>query len=166
MRIRAAAPGESRFLSDLAMRSKAHWGYSRDFLEACRGPLTVTEAFVRECSVFVLEHEHRIAGFYGMLRQGQDVALEFLFVEPTAIGKGIGRQLWQHAISTARHLKARYLLVDADPNAEQFYVEMGAERIGEVRSGVDPGRLLPLLRYPITGTADVVAEPVRADTDD
>ena len=150
IRIRAAAPAESRFLSDLAMRSKAHWGYSRDFLEACRGPLTVTEAFVRECAVFVLEHERRIAGFYGLLKQGQDVALEFMFVEPDVIGKGIGRQLWQHAIGSAHRLRARYLLVDADPNAEQFYVEMGAERIGDVQSGVDPNRRLPLLRYPIS----------------
>jgi len=68
----------------------------------------------------------------------------------TTIGKGIGRQLWQHAIGSARRLRARYLLVDADPNAEQFYVEMGAERVGDVPSGVDPNRRLPLLRYPIS----------------
>ena len=161
MRIRAAAPAESRFLSDLALRSKAHWGYSRDFLEACRGPLTVTEAFVRECAVFVLEHDRRIAGFYGLLKQGQDVALEFLFVEPDVIGNGIGRQLWQHAVATALRLRARYLLVDADPNAEQFYVEMGAERIGDVQSGVDPSRRLPLLRYPIGETESDVGSVTR-----
>lgn len=150
MRIRAAASGEGRFLSDLALRSKAHWGYSRDFIERCRGPLTVTEDFVRECAVFVLEHEHRIAGFYGMLREGPDAVLEFLYVEPDAIGQGCGRKLWQHAVERARLLEARHLLVDADPNAERFYLEMGAERIGEVASEVDPSRRLPLLRYPIT----------------
>lgn len=149
MRIRAAAPGEGRFLSDLALRSKAHWGYSRDFIERCRGPLTVTEDFVRECGVFVLEHEHRIAGFYGILREGPDAVLEFLYVEPDAIGQGCGRLLWQHAVDNARKLEARDLLVDADPNAERFYLEMGAERIGEVASEVDPNRMLPLLRYPI-----------------
>lgn len=156
MRIRAAAPGEGRFLSDLALRSKAHWGYSRDFIEKCRGPLTVTEDFVRECAVFVLEHEHRIAGFYGLLREGPDAVLEFLYVEPDVIGQGCGRQLWQHAVDNARLLRARDLLVDADPNAEPFYLEMGAERIGEVASEVDPKRMLPLLRYPIT--------PERRDT--
>lgn len=150
MRIRAAAPGEGRFLSDLALRSKAHWGYSRDFIEKCRGPLTVTEDFVRECTVFVLEHEHRIAGFYGMLREGRDAVLEFFFVDPDAIGQGVGRKLWQHAIESARTLQARHLLVDADPNAERFYTEMGAERIGDVASEVDPNRRLPLMRYPIS----------------
>ncbi|EBV1760669.1 N-acetyltransferase, partial [Salmonella enterica subsp. enterica serovar Newport] len=37
------------------------------------------------------------------------------------------------------------LLVDADPNAEAFYIRQGAIRIGETPSESLPGRVLPLL---------------------
>jgi hypothetical protein len=40
--IRAAHGGELEALSALAMRSKAHWGYSAAFMQACRDELTVS----------------------------------------------------------------------------------------------------------------------------
>ena len=39
--IRAARVGEAGFLSELALRSKAHWGYDAAFIEACRDELSV-----------------------------------------------------------------------------------------------------------------------------
>jgi hypothetical protein len=44
LEIRPARPGEAAALSALAMRSKAHWGYDQEFLEAVRPVLTFTEA--------------------------------------------------------------------------------------------------------------------------
>ena len=35
---------------------------------------------------------------------------------------------------------------DADPNAEGFYLKMGAYTIGKTPSSIDPERYLPLLR--------------------
>ncbi len=35
--IRPAQPEEAALLSDLALRSKAHWWYDADFLASCRG---------------------------------------------------------------------------------------------------------------------------------
>ncbi|WP_067619878.1 hypothetical protein [Alicyclobacillus acidiphilus] len=39
------------------------------------------------------------------------------------------------------------LTIRPDPNAEPFYLAMGAQRVGEVPSGSIPGRMLPLLQY-------------------
>ncbi|MGI5472915.1 hypothetical protein [Streptomyces sp. CA-132043] len=39
--IRPAFATEAETLSDLALRSKAHWGYDTAFLGACRDELTV-----------------------------------------------------------------------------------------------------------------------------
>lgn len=50
-------------------------------------------------------------------------------------------------MEVARALGLSSLLIDADPNAEGFYLRMGAERVGEVPSGSISGRMLPLLRY-------------------
>ncbi|NIQ29145.1 MAG: GNAT family N-acetyltransferase, partial [Acidobacteria bacterium] len=53
------------------------------------------------------------------------------------------------AVNRARSLGYERLLVQSDPNAEGFYLRLGAERIGEVPSRVQPGRLLPLLLFPL-----------------
>jgi hypothetical protein len=37
--IREAVSSEAALLSALAMRSKAYWGYSSDFMEKCRAEL-------------------------------------------------------------------------------------------------------------------------------
>ena len=39
--MRPAAPSQAAFLSDLALRSKACWGYDPAFLSACRDELTI-----------------------------------------------------------------------------------------------------------------------------
>ncbi|MHB1596277.1 MAG: hypothetical protein ACYCU3_19125 [Streptosporangiaceae bacterium] len=36
---RPARPDEVGLLGDLALRSKGHWGYDREFLDACRSEL-------------------------------------------------------------------------------------------------------------------------------
>lgn len=40
MVIRPAKPDEAAVISELAIRSKAHWGYGRKFIDACRSELT------------------------------------------------------------------------------------------------------------------------------
>jgi GNAT superfamily N-acetyltransferase len=57
--------------------------------------------------------------------------LEDLWVDPVAIGSGVGRRLFDHAVVTAAGLGLTSLLIESDPNAEGFYLAMGAERIGE-----------------------------------
>ena len=36
---------------------------------------------------------------------------------------------------------------ESDPNAEAFYLAMGAVRTGSVESTITPGRFLPLMRF-------------------
>ncbi|MYS01695.1 MULTISPECIES: GNAT family N-acetyltransferase, partial [unclassified Streptomyces] len=77
-------------------------------------------------------------------------ALGMMFVEPDAIGQGVGRLLFGHAREQARRLGFTLLTIDADPNAEPFYTAMGAVRVGAVPSGSVPGRMLPLLELALT----------------
>src|SRR5215212_3974714 len=102
--IRPARAGEAGLLSDLALRSKAHWGYDADFLEACRAELTISEDYIRGAPVFVLEEDGRVVGFYGLRERGTELELLYLFVEPAAIGGGHGKYLWEHAVGTAARL--------------------------------------------------------------
>ncbi len=142
--LRAASVTEMGALSDLAMRSKAHWGYDAAFLEACRDELTFTATDVAR--IVVAESGGTLVGMYTVDGRPPHGVLGNMWVDPAAIGSGIGRRLWQHAVASARARGFQALMIDADPNAEGFYLKMGAERVGETPSGSIPGRLLPLLR--------------------
>jgi hypothetical protein len=68
--IRPAEPDEAQALTELTLRSKAHWGYDPEFMEAVRGELTLTRAQVAEQSVFVAEDHGVVAGFYALIVSG------------------------------------------------------------------------------------------------
>jgi GNAT superfamily N-acetyltransferase len=145
--LRPALPDEARLLSDLALRSKSHWGYDADFLKACRAELTLSPDYIAASPVFVLEERKRIVGFYGLLELDGELELLYFFVEPAAINRGFGRRLWSHAVKTAARLGFQRLSIESDPYAEAFYQAMGAERVGEVPSSIKPERRLPLLKF-------------------
>jgi len=149
-KIRSAESNEAPILSELALRSKGYWRYDAEFLADCRNDLTVTPTFIQNNWVFVIEKENYIAGFYGLTPSNDHnnaVEMEFLFVEPTAIGQGYGKQLWHHAIQTLTELGFQAIVLAADPNAVPFYQAMGAKIIGETPSSVRPNRMLPVMWY-------------------
>jgi GNAT superfamily N-acetyltransferase len=147
--LRRARPEEADALSALAVRSKAHWGYDTKFLDACRDELTLTPEFLPEEEVYVLSAAGALVGFYTLARWNADIELCHLFVEASAIGKGAGRLLWEDAVRRAEGMGYERLLIQSDPFAEGFYLRLGADRIGEVPSQALPGRVLPLLVYPL-----------------
>jgi GNAT superfamily N-acetyltransferase len=149
LRLRAARRDEARLLSELALRSKGHWGYDQAFLDACRAELTLTPEDVETRRVTVAERDRQVVGFYALAGDPPEGTLADLFVAPERIGTGVGRALWEHAMVAARTLGFERLTLEADPGAEPFYLAMGAHRIGSVPSGSIPGRFIPLLEVPI-----------------
>jgi GNAT superfamily N-acetyltransferase len=145
MLIRAARPDEAEALSELTFRSKAYWGYDEAFMTACRDTLTIPAAQVEARRTAVAEQDGRILGMVTVDGDPPEGAMGMLFVEPDAIGRGVGRRLFEHALATARAIGFTRLKIDADPNAEPFYLAMGARRIGAIPSDAIPGRSLPLL---------------------
>src|SRR5262249_34791866 len=142
-----ASDGEA--LSALALAGKRHWGYPEAWLEAWRGLLVITRDYVTANTVVCAEDgTGRVVGFYSLERDGDRLRLENLFLTPSLIGCGLGRQLFEHAVQSARALGAAELLIESDPNAEGFYRRMGARRIGETVSRVTgTERVVPLLCY-------------------
>ncbi|MDQ1041967.1 GNAT superfamily N-acetyltransferase [Streptomyces sp. V4I2] len=145
MRIRAARPEEATALSELALRSKGHWGYDEDFLARCREELTLQPEEVEQRRTAVAEHQGQVIGFVTVQGDPPDGELGMLFVDPPAIGGGVGRLLFEHALAVARAQGFTRLEIGADPYAEPFYRAMGATRLGTVPSGSIPGRKLPLM---------------------
>jgi GNAT superfamily N-acetyltransferase len=143
--VRRATLDDAARLSDLALRSKAVWGYDPAFMDACRVELTISAESIRHQPTFLLEDRGRLAGFYQLRLSGASAEVAQFFIAPEALRGGLGRRLWRHLERTARNAGARRLEVDSDPNAEGFYLAMGMMRRGEAPSGSIANRLLPYL---------------------
>ncbi len=136
------------------MRSKGYWGYDAAFLEACRADLTVSGSEAGASMLAVVDAT--VLGFH-LLGEAEGLAepdpmlgqLAMLFVDPSAVGTGLGRRLLADAVRTARSRGWGALRIESDPHAEPFYLAHGARRIGAVPSSVVPGRELPLLELDV-----------------
>lgn len=143
--IRNARREELSGLSDLCFRSKAVWGYDAAFMDACRDELTFDQHELQSTSIAVAEFGDNAIGVAQVKVVGSEAELLKLFVEPTALCKGIGRALLNWAIETSKAKGAVRLTIDADPDAVPFYRRMGARDAGEAPSCSIPGRMLPRL---------------------
>jgi GNAT superfamily N-acetyltransferase len=143
--LRPAASGEAAALTELCLRSKAHWGYDAAFLAACRDELTVSEAVASG----PLLHIATVAGVLAAMAEiGEEDGtwhVEKLFVDPPFMGLGLGQRLLDWAARTAAEQGATSLEIAADPSAAPFYRRCGAVDAGEIPSGSIPGRFLPRL---------------------
>jgi GNAT superfamily N-acetyltransferase len=138
--IRPARPGEEALLSDLAVRSKGHWGHDEAFLARARIGLTLHPGDLERLIVRVAERDGTVVGVSAVDVEAAELTL--LFVDPPAIGTGVGGVLLRDALE---HCGLDALLIESDPDAEAFYLRAGAVRIGTTTSP-STGRALPLLR--------------------
>jgi GNAT superfamily N-acetyltransferase len=152
--IRPARRGEAASLTALCLRSKAHWGYDAEFMRLCVPSLTVGEQGIAEGRVLVAtDGSGQTVGTVGVGRDGDDAELALMFVEPTAMGGGTGRQLFEAAVGLARKLGYRRMTILADVNAAPFYECMGARYLRNEPSDAIPGRVLPFYEYDLTSGA-------------
>jgi GNAT superfamily N-acetyltransferase len=152
LEMRRARASDAAALTRIAHAAKRHWGYSDALIELWNDELTVTTDFVDAHPVYVATRGATVVGFYALSHENDVFELEHMWVDPPHIGNGVGRQLFTHAVATARALGGALLAIAADPNAEAFYSGLGARRAGEIAS-TPPGRVLPLLFFDLAAAA-------------
>lgn len=152
----SAQPGEAAVLTDLCMRSKAHWGYDDLFMHRSREALTITQEDIAAGWVIVARHKDKLCGVAELSPIADPasaaftkaeltrVELDKLFVDPNFMGQGVGRQLMKAAKALAREHGFTAMEILSDPNAVSFYERMGARFIEDAPSDTIPGRTLPL----------------------
>jgi GNAT superfamily N-acetyltransferase len=148
--IRLAREAEAAALSALCFRSKAHWGYGEEFMARSRASLTITPDFIATGRVFVAEPEGCAplgVASVAPLAEDRTYDLVHLFIEPSAMQKGVGKLLFEAAANKARADGARRLVIQSDPHAVGFYRRLGAKDAGEAPSDSVPGRMLPMLHF-------------------
>lgn len=143
-----AEPEEAARLTEIAIAAKRHWGYPESWIEAWREELTITSKFIEHHEVFAAAESDKLIGFYALVEFDGKTELDHLWVLPELIGKGIGRQLFNHALEQAAMMGAQSIEIASDPNAEGFYLKAGAAKIGDVISTIEgQERRLPRLAY-------------------
>lgn len=152
IQIRSARAEEADALTALCVRSKAYWGYDADFMRQAAAALSVTAAMIEEGRIVVAEERDGslvgVAAIEKMEPEGE-FDLSLLFVEPSAIGTGVGRTLFDAAVGLVASAGGTSLSILADPFAAAFYRRLGAIEIGEAPSASIAGRHLPLFEYTI-----------------
>jgi GNAT superfamily N-acetyltransferase len=146
---RAARPDEAETLTRLALRSKKHWGYGDAFMEAARADMQISADLIARAVAVVAERGGGLLGFYVLSVEPEGPTLRDLWVEPAAIGTGVGALLWEHMLGAARSEGFRTVRLVSDPNAAGFYRRMGARAAGEAASCVMPGRMLPVFEIEV-----------------
>ena len=144
--IRLAFPVEADVLTQIAISAKSYWGYPKHWIEIWTPQLTFTPKYFEKNESWVAVDSGKQIGFYTLLENHGVAWLEDLWVLPEYIGKGIGKQLFLHALELARERGYKTLQLDADPNAVGFYEKMGMRKIGERESEIDgQPRSLPIM---------------------
>lgn len=128
VKIRPARPDEAPELTEIAVASKAHWGYDQAFMARARDLLAIEPEYIAAHEVWVAVEDIAPLGFYALLIDGDTAVLDHLWLVPSAIGHGLGRMLFEHAAQGARANRSVRLEWEAEPNAVGFYRRMGATR--------------------------------------
>ncbi|HJQ74804.1 MAG TPA: GNAT family N-acetyltransferase [Gaiellaceae bacterium] len=120
--VRSAEPADHARLRELTFESKAHWGYDRDFVRRWAEGLSFEGAQER----WVAEVDGEIVAWAALIPPVEGVAvLDDLWVDPAAMGRGLGSRLFRLAAERAREIGAERLEWGAEPNALGFYEKMG-----------------------------------------
>ena len=132
--IRDARPAEAAALASLQRRSSDMWEDSRALLAAHPEVIESPHGAIAEGRVRVaVAASGRRLGFSVVLAaECGTVELDDLFVEPDAMGRGVGRLLIADVVSRAAAAQATSIDVTANPNAHGSYERLGFRVTGDV----------------------------------
>jgi len=134
-----ATPDDAATLTAVAHDAKRFWGYPEAWIRSWRDDLTLDQAYIQSYLVYAIRDHDSLLGFYSLipLDSMENVCdLDHLWVVPTAMGRGLGRALFEHAVDQARGRGARRFRILSDPHAEAFYHRMGARTVGRLDASI------------------------------
>ena len=145
--VRRALPSETKALSELALAAKGLWGYSAAQLAMWANDLRISPESIISEPTFVIEEGGHVAGVVQLNTKEVPWSIEHLWVHPAAGRRGIASQLVRHVLRYAHERGQPELQVDSDPQAEQFYLQLGGRKVGEVAAPIEgqPYRVRPQL---------------------
>ncbi len=148
--IKDATSNDLNNINELLRLSKAYWGYDSNFLNCFMEKLGITHAYMQQHVIKLFYVDDHLVGFFNFSFNAEGLfELDNFFLHPSYIGRGIGRKLWEACCQEAKQQGKKEFIIWSDPNAEQFYIKMGCEKIGVRQSPMMPDRYPPILKFKI-----------------
>src|SRR4051812_37338544 len=104
MQIRRARTEDAGTLTEIAHAAKRHWGYPETWVAAWRDVLTMRPDFIAANVASVAREDNLAVAFYVLTTEDDGIHLDHLWVLPRAMGRGIGRALFEYAVAKAKDL--------------------------------------------------------------
>jgi GNAT superfamily N-acetyltransferase len=141
-----AKPEHADALTKITLAAKRHWNYPEHWMQIWLPMLVILPDYISTHETWMAQVNSRPVAYYSLKQTANELWLDNLWVLPEHMGRGIGKQLFQHAIERGCSYGASVLKIEADPNAESFYKRMGAKKIDEHHGEVaGQPRILPVL---------------------
>ncbi len=145
MNILKANKDDATILTALTMKSKAYWGFSTRQLEDWKEDLTITSDYIVTNSVYKLELNSMLIGYYSFRKiSGDEILFDNLFVLPQYIGKGYGKVLMIHFLDQKESKGIKMITLESEPKAEAFYLKFGFNTIDNIETAIE-GRYLAIM---------------------
>lgn len=133
-------------LTEITVDGKAFWGYSKTQLAKWENDLTITAQYISENETYKLVLNDETIGYYSFLDLGKGhLKLDYLFLFQNFIGKGFGQLLVNDFLERIKDLNIIDIILEAEPNAENFYKKFGFITYNQRESSIK-GRFLPLMK--------------------
>jgi N-acetylglutamate synthase-like GNAT family acetyltransferase len=140
---------DNEILTSITKKSKAYWGFSEDILKEWEHLLTITKDYIEKNKVYKLVQNEQIIGYYSYFSTDENtIKLDNIFILPEFIGKGFGKILMNDFLKNIKQIGIIKVTLDAEPNAEKFYMTFGFETIGQLESSIKD-RYLPIMELQI-----------------
>ncbi|GEP51134.1 hypothetical protein FNO01nite_18060 [Flavobacterium noncentrifugens] len=149
MKIAKAFPSDHRILSDITFKGKTYWNYDAAQMQNWKPELTIASEYIEAHETYKLIVEEEIVGYYSFVETDKNtIKLDNLFLLPKCIGLGYGKFLMNDFLKRATKTSATKIILDADPNAENFYKTFGFQTYNKLETSIK-GRFLPQMELDI-----------------
>ncbi len=145
MKIEKAASNDCSVLTELTKKSKAYWGYSEEQILKWKDNLTISKEYIENNNTFKLTIENKVLGYYSYIIYKENyVKLDNFFLLPDCIGKGFGNILMIDFLKRIKQESFEKIILNSEPNAENFYLKFGFRKIGEFETSIK-NRFMPIM---------------------
>lgn len=145
--IKRAERSDFETLSKISVESKKHWGYPDEWMKLWIKDLMISSEYIEQNFVYKVMIEVEIAGFISLEEDKEVYEIAHLWIKPKFMRMGLGKMLLNKVVANVVKPGGE-ILVESDPNAEQFYINLGFETFGKKES-LPKGRFLPLMKKKI-----------------
>ena len=142
-----AKTSDINILNDIAIRSKAWWGYEDFLMQKFAQSSSLKSENEDQSTVVKACLDGSIIGWYRYLPNNERIELTDFWLNPEYIGKGFGGKMFQDLKDKVTKDGFQTIEFDADPNAAPFYEHMGCGMIGQTLS--EWNRFIPRMKYDI-----------------